>query len=61
MSDIKLGQKLFFIEGEDFDSVLNFDNSNFAKYEIPKEIRFVEEFPRSAIGKINKNALVPKC
>lgn len=57
LPDKTLGQKLILIiEG---NRTLNFElrTSNFGKYEIPKEVYFVKEFPRTESGKIIRDKI----
>lgn len=54
-SDLKLGRRMvLIIEGEEFDTSVLFNelNSVLSKYEIPKEISFVEKFNETSSGKI---------
>jgi O-succinylbenzoic acid--CoA ligase len=62
--DEKLGQKLVLvIEGEDRDSSIKdlfFRNvkSLLAKYEIPKQIYFIEQFIETQTGKVDKKLVI---
>jgi O-succinylbenzoic acid--CoA ligase len=64
IEDEKLGQKLvLFLEGEDADNDLKNTflkniHSILSKYEIPKEIYFVEKFIELPTGKIDKKAVI---
>lgn len=56
LPDEKLGQKLILIiEGE--TSKFESRSSNLEKFEIPKEIYFVKEFPRTESGKIIRHKI----
>ena len=67
IEDERLGQKLvLFVEGE----TVNHDLKNtfliniqsvLSKYEIPKEIYFVERFMETATGKIDKKSVIKNC
>lgn len=51
--DELLGQKLILIvEGE--ERSLNFSSANLTKYQYPKEIIFIDKFPRTESGKIKR-------
>ena len=65
--DEKLGQKLvLFVEGETVNPDLKNTfliniQSVLSKYEIPKEIYFVERFMETATGKIDKKTVIKNC
>ncbi|HRP11247.1 MAG TPA: AMP-binding protein, partial [Terricaulis sp.] len=40
------------------EELIQFCRANLASYKIPRHVRFVEDFPRTAAGKIRKNLLV---
>lgn len=40
------------------EELIQFCRANLASYKIPRHVRFVDEFPRTAAGKIRKNLLV---
>lgn len=58
LPDKILGQKLIIIiEGENH-SKFKIQNSKLNKYEIPKEVYFLKEFPRTESGKIKRNEVL---
>ena len=65
--DEKLGQKLvLFVEGETVNPELKITfltniQSILSRFEIPKEIYFVEKFMETATGKINKKSVIKNC
>jgi len=40
------------------DEIKNILSQNLAQYKIPKEIKFIEELPRNAMGKIQKKEII---
>src|SRR5690606_2739495 len=57
LPDKTLGQKLILIIEGNRSPKFELRTSNFGKYEIPKEIYFVKEFPRTESGKIIRNKI----
>ncbi len=52
-TDELLGQKLILVvEGE--ERSLDFSSADLSKYQVPKEIIFIEKFPRTESGKIKR-------
>lgn len=56
--DEKLGQKLILIIEGVKNSELNIQNSTLTKFEMPKEIFYLNEFPRTESGKIKRAEVV---
>ena len=42
------------------DDVKNYANAKLAKFKIPKKIFFVDEIPKGATGKLQRNTLAKK-
>ncbi|MBL7086485.1 MAG: hypothetical protein ISS28_05240 [Candidatus Cloacimonetes bacterium] len=42
------------------EELIGFLSDKLAKYKIPKEVRFINELPKTAIGKIDKKQLKPR-
>jgi acyl-coenzyme A synthetase/AMP-(fatty) acid ligase len=40
------------------DEIKNILSQNLAQYKIPREIKFIEELPRNAMGKIQKKEII---
>lgn len=58
LSDAILGQKLILIIEGNENPKFEIRNSNLAKFEIPKEIYFLKEFPRTESGKNIRNEIL---
>jgi malonyl-CoA/methylmalonyl-CoA synthetase len=41
----------------DTDSVINYARAHLANFKVPKQVHFVDELPRNAMGKVQKNLL----
>ena len=39
------------------EDVIGYCEGNLAPFKVPKEIRFVDELPRTSVGKIQKNVI----
>jgi acyl-CoA synthetase (AMP-forming)/AMP-acid ligase II len=61
LADAKLGFRAYcYVEGRDVElvsAVRLFMLDHLAKYEVPREFKLVEEFPRTALGKISFSTL----
>jgi O-succinylbenzoic acid--CoA ligase len=57
LPDSTLGEKLILVIESSSPLQLDLNNSNLDKYETPKEIHFLTEFPRTESGKIKRGAI----
>jgi long-chain acyl-CoA synthetase len=58
------GVKLFIVKEEgvflDKEEIIDYCKKNLGKYEVPQEIEFVKEIPKTAVGKVLRRVLKDK-
>lgn len=64
VEDQKSGErvKLYVVRGDtdlDQDRLIEWCQQNMTNYKVPKEVEFMDELPKSAVGKILRRALRP--